>query len=126
MEQSTSNEQKIKYAVSAYLDAWNTGGLEKIYPKLQTFWTSESSYVDAKYPKVTGFDEFAIFIQAIHSELPEVMFIQSSKIDFHNNSGRFSWTMKNGSEIILNGMDYFEYDDEYKITRIVGFFDYAF
>ena len=116
-------EQKVKDTIAQYTDAWNTKGIEIIAAKLSAFWTAESTYVDPKNPKVTGIEELASFIQSVYDQMPDLVIIDTSKIDYHNNSGRFFWTMKIKNEVILTGMDYFEMNDQHQLTKIVGFFD---
>ena len=89
---------------------------------LEKCWTSDSTYADPNNLPTRGFDGLAALIQSSWDNMPERKFTQLSKVDFHHNSGRFKWllTMKDGST--KEGLDYFEYDSENRITRIVGFF----
>jgi hypothetical protein len=43
--------------------------------------------------------------------------------NFFNFSGRFSWALTFPDGYVSEGIDYFEFDAENKITKIVGFFE---
>jgi hypothetical protein len=67
-------------------------------------------------------DELAAVIQGSQEKMPDRKIAQTSKVDFHDNSGRYKWvlTKKNGDT--SEGLDYFEYNSENRIVRIVSFF----
>ncbi|WP_158799805.1 isomerase [Pedobacter sp. L105] len=90
--------------------------------KYKSCWTQESTYVDSQNGPVKGLDGLAGLINGFHEQMPGQQIQQRSKVDAHHNGGRFSWEniQDNGEKI--EGMDYFEYNDQNKITRIIGFF----
>lgn len=114
--------QTVEESVTQYGDAWNVKGIENIKVALKDCWTSESTYVDTQNEMVKGIEGLAALINGFHEQMPGHTLQQASKVDSHHNSGRFTWVniVPNGEKI--EGMDYFEYNDQNQITRIVGFF----
>ena len=89
---------------------------------LEKCWTADGTYTDPSNPPIKGLDKIAAVIQGSQDKMPERWISLTSKVDFHDNSNRYKWllTKKNGDK--SEGMDYFEYDSENRITRIVSFF----
>ena len=116
------NAQTVEESIAQYFVAWNEKGVKNIKAALEKCWTADSTYADPNNPPTKGFDGLAALIQNSEEKMPERKFSQTSKADFHHHSGRFKWllTKKDGSA--TEGLDYFEYDAENRITRIVGFF----
>jgi hypothetical protein len=113
--------QTVEETITQYIQAWNEKGVEKIKAALGKCWVDDGTYTDPNNPPTKGFNGLAAVIQSSWDKMPERKFSQISKADFHHNSGRFKWlvTRKDGSK--TEGLDYFEYDSENRITRIVGF-----
>lgn len=116
------NTQTVEESVRQYIQAWNEKGLKNIKAALEKCWTADSTYADPNNLPTKGPDGLAAVIQGSQDKMPERKFSQMSKADFHHNSGRFKWllTQKNGET--TEGLDYFEYNSENRITRIIGFF----
>ena len=117
------SKQTIKESVTQYVTAWNISGAEKIKTALGKCWTADSTYADPNNAPVKGQDGLTKLIEFAQKQTPGGQFSQMSEPEFHHGSGCFKWrlTKKDGSA--RDGLDYFEYDSENRITRIVGFFE---
>ena len=116
------NTQTVEESITQYIQAWNEKGLKNIKTALEKCWTNNGTYTDPSNPPLKGLDELAAVIHGSQEKMPERKIKLTTKIDFHDNSGRYKWllTKKNGDT--GEGFDYFEYDSENRITRIVSFF----
>jgi len=116
------NTQTVEESIRQYIQAWNEKGLKNIKATLEKCWTDNGTYTDPNNPPMKGLDGLAAVIQGSQDKMPERKISQTSKVDFRHNSGRYQWllTKKNGDT--SEGLDYFEYNSENRITRIVSFF----
>ena len=73
-------------------------------------------------PPMKGLDGLAAVIQGSQDKMPERKISVTSKVDFHDNSGRYKWLLTKKTGDKSEGLDYFEYNSENRITRIVSFF----
>ena len=119
---SIMNAQTVEESIKEYVAAWNEMGAENMKAALGKCWMADSSYADPNNSPVKGPDGLAALIQRSHDQMPGRKFSRLSEAEFHHGSGCFKWllTKKNGDT--LEGLDYFEYNAENQITRIVGFF----
>lgn len=116
------NAQTIEESIRQYNQAWNEKGLQNMKAALKKCWTADSTYADPNNAPTEGFDGLAGLIQKSWDSTPDRKFTQISKADVHHNSGRFKWLLTKKDGTMTEGLDYFEYDSENRITRIVGFF----
>ena len=116
MEQS-----KIEHSINLYVAAWNVEGLDNIKFALTAFWTDETTYIDYKTPLTTGIDELADLIQQSHEMMPGRTFSTVTRVDAHNNTGRYIWRLHPVDAPTVDGMDFIEFNNDGFITRIVGF-----
>lgn len=116
------NAQTVEESIAQYIVAWNEKGVKNIKATLEKCWTTDGTYTDPSNPPIKGLDGLAAVIQGSQEKMPERKIGLTSKVDFHDNSGRYKWllTKKNGDK--SEGLDYFEYNSENRITRIVSFF----
>ncbi len=112
----------IEESIRQYTDAWNQADTTTIKVALYHCWTDESSYVDPKNPLITGSESLANLVYGSYETMPGRTFRLLSKVDYHNGSGRFKWELIQPGQEAQEGMDYFEYNEQNQITRIVGFF----
>lgn len=116
MEQS-----KIERSITLYTAAWNLEGVDDIKFALNAFWTDDTTYMDAQTPLLTGIDAMAALIQQSYTVLPGRKFRQLTHPEVHNNTGRFGWLLVREDETTAEGMDFFEFNNDGYITRIIGF-----
>jgi hypothetical protein len=116
------NAQTVEESITLYIQAWNEKDLKNIKAALEKCWTADGTYTDPSNPPLKGLDKLAAVIEGSQEKMPERKIAQTSRVDFHDNSGRYKWllTKKNGDK--SEGLDYFEYDSENRIVRIVSFF----
>ncbi|WP_299286266.1 nuclear transport factor 2 family protein [uncultured Mucilaginibacter sp.] len=116
-----NNPQTIKEAIMLYTQAWNEKEPINIKAKIERCWADDATYVDAQNPLVKGIDGITNLITRSYGQLPIRTFGLPAQPEYHNQSGRFRWTLVQPEQEDQEGMDYFEYNEANLITRIVGF-----
>jgi len=114
-------QSKIERNISLYVAAWNEEGIDNIKFALTAFCTDETTYIDYQTPLTTGIDALADLILKSYEVLPGRRFSQLTHPDLHNNTGRYTWMVHLPDEKTSAGMDFFEFNSDGYITRIVGF-----
>ena len=113
--------QTVEESIEQYVAVWNVKGVENIKAALEKCWTADSTYADQNNAPVKGFDALAELIGRAQERSPKGIYSQTSPPDFHHGSGCFKWRLTKRDGETLDGLDYFEYNSENKIVRIVGF-----
>jgi len=112
----------IEASIAQYNEAWSVKETEAIKATLKDCWTAESTYTDPQTDLLKGFEGLAAHINGFHKHFIGGKIQQASKADCHHHSGRFKWILTQADGVKIEGMDYFEFNDQNQIIRIVGFF----
>ena len=114
------NAQTVAETVAFYIEAWNQATPGAIRNNIEKCWAPNCTYTDKNTPLINGIDEIINLIIQSLEKLPVRTFILPAPPEYFDNCGRYRWTLqKPGGG--YDGMDYFEFNDENFITRIVGF-----
>lgn len=113
--------QTVEESIEQYVAVWNEKGAENIKAALEKCWMADSTYADANNAPVKGFDRLAELIGRAQERSPGILDSQTSPPDFHHGSGCFKWRLTKKDGETFDGLDYFEYDSENKIVRVVAF-----
>ncbi len=108
-------------AVAAYGAAWNESNEGARRALLAQSWSDGGVYMDPT-GRADGRDALVAHIGGFQTMMPGHTIEMTSGVDVHGNVFRFAWTMRNGNEAVLEGMDFGELADDGRIDRIVGFF----
>ena len=114
--------QTVEKSIELYFEAWNKKGVENIKAALEKCWIADGSYTDPRYEPMRGLDKLAEVLQASQDKFPGRILEVASKIDYHHGSGRYVWRFTQPGGATLEGVDYFEFNSENRITRLVSFF----
>jgi len=112
---------KIESSISQYVETWNLEDIEAIKKAIPAFWTPETTYEDVNTPKATGIDALAGLMMESYKILPGRKFRQLTIPNIVAQSGRYTWLLIRADGTTAEGMDFFEFDVNGLITRIVGF-----
>jgi len=115
------NTPTVEESIEQYIAVWNVKGAENIKAALEKCWTADSTYSDANNAPVKGFDALAELIKRAQERSPEGVYSQTSPPDFHHGSGCFKWRLTKRDGETFDGLDYFEYNSENEIVRIIAF-----
>ena len=112
-----SIEENIQY----YLAAWNEKERQLIKANLEKCLSADSTYTDKNTAAVKGLEAFTDLIVHSYDKMPEREFSITSALDHFDNKGCYYWRVTFPNKDAKEGMDYIEYNEENKITTIVGF-----
>ena len=107
--------------VAAYGAAWNETDEGTRRKLLEQSWADDAIYQDPM-GRAEGRDALVAHIGGFQGMMPGHTIDMTSGLDARDNVFRFAWVMRNGTEDVLEGMDYGELAADGRISKIVGFF----
>ena len=114
-------KNSIEETISYYLAAWNEKEKQAIKENLENCLSADFTYTDKNTPAVKGLEACTDLIFHSYDKIPERTFSIISQADHFYNKGRFYWRVTLPGKDARDCMDYFEYDEENKLTAIAGF-----
>jgi hypothetical protein len=111
----------IEEMIEKYVASWNNNNLREFKAAFAECWAADATYTDPNFELVKGVEGIAGLAQSSLEKIPIRKFNVITKPEYHHNVGRYNWNVVLPEEI-KEGFDYFEFNDEHKITRIVSFF----
>jgi hypothetical protein len=116
------NIKSIEEIILIYTSAWNETEREVIREKIDQCWSDEGTFTDKVTDQITGRDAITDLIISSYDQMGPRTFKVLAEPVTHHLSGRFRWLVIRPEGYPVEGMDYFEFDEHNRITRIVGFF----
>jgi hypothetical protein len=116
------NIKNIEETILTYTSAWNETARKAVSEKIKECWAPEGTYTDKLTDTITGQDAITDLILGSHVQMGPRTFKVLGQPETHHKNGRFNWLAIRPEGYPIPGMDYFEFDEENRITRIVGFF----
>jgi len=116
------NKQSIEETILTYTSAWNETERKAIRAKISQCWAAEGTYTDKLTETIRGQDSLTELIISSYGQMGPRTFKLLEEPQTHHQSGRFRWLAIRKEGYPVEGMDYFEFDQENRITRIIGFF----
>ena len=111
----------VEEMIKQYVAAWNEKGLPGFKAAFAECWAADATYTDPNFALIKGVDGIAELAQASLELVPVRTFQVLTLPDHHHNVGRYTWKVNLPQET-KEGFDYFEFNPENKITRLVSFF----
>jgi hypothetical protein len=113
----------IQQMIEKYLAAWNDNDDPDSFKKgFATCWADDATYTDENFENVTGIEGIAQLAWGYFQKAPVRRFELHIPPEHHHNVGRYTWkAVVPGATRI--GQDFFEFNSENKITRLVSFFE---
>lgn len=111
----------IEETIEIYVAAWNEKGLAEYKTAFARCWAPDAIYTDPNFALVKGLDGIAELADKSLDLFPTRTFYVLTTPDYHHKVGRYTWKVVLPEET-REGFDYFEFNDENMITRIVSFF----
>ncbi|MXN90313.1 isomerase [Flavobacterium sp. Sd200] len=116
------NTKNIEEIILIYTSAWNETDREAVREKIDQCWSPEGTYTDKLTDTITGRDAITDLIVGSYEQMGPRTFKILAEPVTHHNSGTFRWLAIRPEGYPIEGRDYFEFDEQNRITRIVGFF----
>jgi hypothetical protein len=106
-----------------YITAWNKTGLAEFKTAFARCRATDATYTDANFALVNGVDGIAELAQVYLDRVPVRTFHVLTSPNYHHNFGHYTWTVDLPERTrVRDGFDYFEFNEENQITRLVSFF----
>jgi hypothetical protein len=111
----------VREMIEQYITAWNKTSLAEYRQEFAKCWAEYGVYIDPTSAGFVGVEAIAQFANLSLDIVPERHFELVDEPDSHHTYGRYTWkvTTPGGTNV---GYDYFEFNEEFKITRLVSFF----
>jgi hypothetical protein len=111
----------VAQMITQYVESWNGAGLSEFKAGFAQCWDENAMYTDPDFERISGVNELAELAQKSLELYPGRIFHILAMPDHHHNVGRYAWMVDLPGET-REGFDYFEFNEAFKITRIVSFF----
>ncbi|SDF20304.1 SnoaL-like domain-containing protein [Mucilaginibacter pineti] len=111
----------VEEMIEKYVAAWNGKSLAEFKTAFAECWAADATYTDPNYENITGVDGIAELANGSLEKIPVRTFNVLKSPDYHHNVGRYTWNVVLPEET-KEGFDYFEFNEQNQITRLVSFF----
>lgn len=112
--------RSVEEMIEKYVAAWNKKEAGEFKAAFAECWAEDAMYTDPNYELVKGLEGITELAIGSLKVLPVRTFYIATKPEYHHNVGRYYWKVDLPKET-KGGFDYFEFNDEFKITRLVTF-----
>lgn len=106
--------------IEQYVFAWNQQNLKDYQKEFGKIWADNAEYADPN-TQIYGVDALSQFAAKSLDIVPNRFFEVHSDIEHHHGYGRYTWKVTMG-EAVNFGYDYFEFNEQFQITKLVSFF----
>ncbi|MGI9578110.1 MAG: nuclear transport factor 2 family protein [Microthrixaceae bacterium] len=103
------------------LAAWNESDPAKVRAHLDLALSPEVEFIDPSI-ETHGIDQFEANVHEVHKRLPGAAYSRISGVDSHHRLHRYAWRIARDGEVVLDGFDVAEADDDGMVLRVLGFF----
>ena len=113
--------KNMKDTVERYTSAWNEKTAAEVKVAFAQILADEITYQDRQTPLVTGIDAFVDLVMSSHEKVPGRTFSLLTEPEYFDHHCYYSWSIDIPAKGEFAGRDYVEYNDENKMTKIIGF-----
>lgn len=113
--------QSVEAMIKDYVAAWNNNDLEEFKAAFSKCWAPDAIYTDPDYALVAGVDGISALAQFSLEKIPGRKFHVLTQPEHHHTVGRYTWKVDLPDGSSKEGFDFFEFNDQYQVTRIVTF-----
>lgn len=113
--------ENMKETVDRYTSAWNEKNRAEVKTAFVAILADGITYQDRNTPLVSGIEAFVDLVMLSHEKIPGRTFSLLTGPEYFDRHCYYSWTINIPGSGKFKGRDYVEYDDENKMTKIVGF-----
>jgi len=111
----------VNEMIERYVAAWNEQSLAAYKTAFAECWAPEAMYTDPNFELIKGVDGISDLAQKSLEMMPSRSFKVLTQPDYHHKVGRYNWQVQL-PERTKDGFDYFEFNENFQITRLVSFF----
>ena len=103
------------------LAAWNEADPAQVRSHLDRALAPEVEFIDPSV-HTNGIDEFEANVHEVQRQIPGATYSRTSVVDSHHHLYRYSWQIRQGTDVLMDGFDVTEVNDDGLVTRVLGFF----
>ena len=103
------------------LASWNEPDAAKIRGHLDAALAPTVRFVDPSID-LTGIEAFEANVHEVQSRIPGATYSRTSGVDSQHNFHRYHWAIHQNGELLINGFDVAQTDDDGKVVCVIGFF----
>lgn len=111
----------VEEMIEQYVLAWNENTLEDYKREFAKCWAVDAEYVDPYSENIIGVEGISNFAQKSLEIVPTRKFKVLEKPEYHHTFGKYVWEVEFSGQT-NSGYDYFEFNTNFQITRLVSFF----
>lgn len=113
--------ENMEQMISRYAGAWDEQTPEAVKAAFEQCCAPEITYTDRNTKRITGIDALTDLVMASHALFPGRTFAVLSTPEYFDGQCHYKWGVNLPGIGQKEGWDFMEYDEQNKITRIVGF-----
>jgi len=111
--------------IAAYLETWNETDPGRRRAAIARAWAESGRYRDPLMAS-DGHFEIDAMLAAVQARFPGLLLKRTSKLDCHNGSARFSWSLGPATgPSVVEGVDFCALGPDGRLQQVVGFIDKA-
>jgi hypothetical protein len=113
----------VDSVIEAYVASWNETDAGRRRAGIASAWVPGACYRDPVMAS-DGHDALDKMVAAVQARFPGFVLKRTSKVDVHNGSARFSWSLGPASgPSVIEGVDFCALAPDGRLQSVVGFFD---
>lgn len=113
-------EKKVQDMINGYVNAWNHACEKDFKDAFSKVWREDSKCTDPTFEAV-GADELVNIALMSVEKFPGRGFEVLTIPEYHHHVGRYNWRVTFTDGTYKDGLDCFEFDENFFITRIITF-----
>jgi hypothetical protein len=113
--------KNITETVSHYVNGWNEKTPEAVKAEFIKCLDAGITYTDKNTALVNGIDDFIKLVMSSHEKVTGRTFSVLTTPEYFDHYCYYTWGINIPGKGEFAGHDYFEYNEEGLITRIIGF-----
>lgn len=111
----------IPESLDHMLAAWNEPESSNVRIHLERGLAPNIRFVDPSID-VTGIDGFEANVHEVQSRIPGAVYSRTSGVDSQHGFHRYHWAIHQNGELLVQGFDVTEIDENGLIVCVIGFF----
>lgn len=113
----------IETTIEAYVDTWNQTDPARRQSEVARAWAPSGSYRDPLMSS-DGHAGIDAMLAGVQSKFPGFVLKRTSKVDCHNGSVRFAWSLGPAAgPAVVEGVDFATLAPDGRLASVVGFID---
>jgi hypothetical protein len=114
--------KSIEQMIDQYILAWNVNQAEQYQSAFAACWDLNATYSDPNFALIEGLNGLVDFAKAALREMGPRTFSVILSPQAHDHTCLYQWRATFPDGRTADGFDFIEYNEAFKITRLVSFY----